>query len=129
MFHSIDHLNLTVSSLDASERFYEALFDFRPVESGTWKGRPWRILRSADSMLCLYEGEPGSGGPLGHVGFRLGDDGAGFPRRLAELGIPIKYGEAFRRPHSLSWYIDDPDDNEIEVTLWDDGQVSFDGLA
>ena len=41
----LDHLNLTVSDLDATEAFYADLFGFRVVEHGSQGGQRWAVLR------------------------------------------------------------------------------------
>ena len=133
---SIDHLNLSVANLKQSATFYSDIFGFSVVERGSYNGTPWAIVRSGDSMLCMYE-HPGRDTPEGatdthhrvnHFGFRIAD-GKAFEALLKSKNVPIEHGSTFRRPHSTSWYLRDPSGHEIEVTQWDDGEVSFDGLA
>jgi hypothetical protein len=46
-----------------------------------------------------------------------GDDGA--------RGRRAGYGGPVRWPHSTAWYVTDPTGWEIEVALWDGGEVRF----
>ncbi len=52
---ALDHLNLTVTRFEESAAWYQKLFGFRVVERGMEEEGPWGILRSGDSMLCIYE--------------------------------------------------------------------------
>ncbi|MEZ4465162.1 MAG: VOC family protein [bacterium] len=130
MVKHLDHLNMTVADLDASVRWYGALFDFQPVEGGVWRGHRWAILRAGDALLCLYE-HPDRESPasatchhLSHFALRLLDAPA-FEARIAETATDIKYGGPIRWPGSTSWYVDDPTGHEIEVVCWDGDAVSF----
>lgn len=132
----LDHLNLTVTSLAESERWYADAFDFARVESGVQEdGTPWAILRSGEALLCLYE-RPGAVLPdrdrrrreglhgLNHLSFRIGD-GAAWEERVARLELPLRWGGRIRYPASTSWYVADPTGYEIEVVLWDRDEVRF----
>lgn len=137
----IDHINMDVHNLEESKSWYKSLFDFQEVESGVWDGpnmlgehvrKKWIILRSGQSMLCLYElpnleARPSfdEGLQINHFGFQISSVEAFF-ERLRETQTSIEYGGAQRRPHSTSWYVSDPSGHEIEVTKWDDDQIFFD---
>lgn len=132
----LDHLNLTVSDLEASAAWYARALGFSLVESGVYGGEPWRILRSGDAMLALYQ-RPGRHHPdddergrhrqlgVNHFGLRI-TDRAAWEQTLEREAIEVAYGGAVRWPHSTSWYIEDPDGYEIEVALWDEDRVAFD---
>lgn len=124
----LDHLNMTVESLEESTDWYGRLFGFKKVEEGTRPdGTPWAILRSGEALLCMYE-RPGAGTPetwhsdrhhINHFGLAIHDRGA-WEAVVSAEGIPIRHGGAVRYPHSTSWYVVDPTGYEIEVALWDD---------
>ncbi len=130
----LDHLNLTVADLDESIAWYRDVFGFGQVEEGEMEDSTrWAIVRSDDSMLCMYEhpelASPGSrdGGhhQVNHFGLRIRDRAA-WEAVVEQLGIPVRYGGAVRWPHSTSWYVFDPTGWEIEVAQWDDDRVRFD---
>ncbi len=130
----LDHLNVSVADLAASVDWYGRVFGFRKVEGGSRGGRPWAILRSGEALLCLYE-HPERKAPdpevhghhgLAHFGLRI-DDRAAWETTVAREGVEVAYGGAFRWPHSTAWYVTDPTGYEIEVALWDDDRVRFEG--
>lgn len=133
---SIDHINLSVSSLEESTAFYGDLFGFSVVERGIYNGAPWAIVRSGDSMLCMYEHRErkspeeatANAHRVNHIGFRV-SDGPAFETLLESKNVAVEYGSSFRRPHSTSWYVIDPSGHEIEVTAWDDDRVTFDAIG
>jgi len=134
----LDHLNLTVASLEDSIRFYGAVFGFRVVEEGIREEGPWAIIRSGDAMLCLYEGNrlpPARYRQYGderhvvyHFGFRVTD-------REAWLGaveahqLDLLHGGEQVYPHSSSWYVLDPTGYTLEVVLWHKDEVRFADVA
>lgn len=133
---SLDHLNLTVRDFNESVAWYGRVFGFRLVEDGiTPQGSPWGILRSGDSMLCIYEDRvrrpieeknaaDQAAHRIYHFGLRIRDRAA-WEATVAREKIAVTYGGAYRYPHSTSWYIDDPSGHEIEVALWDGNEVRF----
>jgi catechol 2,3-dioxygenase-like lactoylglutathione lyase family enzyme len=132
----LDHLNLTVSDLEASVAWYRRALGFVPVESGLYEGQPWAIVRSGEAMLALYQ-RPGRHHPgddergrlaqlgLNHFGLRITDRPT-WEKTIEEQGIEVAYGGPVQWPHSTSWYVEDPDGYEIEVALWDRDRVAFD---
>ena len=121
---SIDHLNITVSDLQASIDFYGGLFGFDIAEDCRQDERPYVIMgRAGVGWLALHSeaGERPSGdGRINHWGFVV-DDFDGLPDRLASAGIQPLYvdrwpGGVVEYPRSRSLYVGDPDGNEIELT-------------
>jgi catechol 2,3-dioxygenase-like lactoylglutathione lyase family enzyme len=133
----IDHLNLTVRSIDESIAFYARLFGFVAVERGEPDPYPWTVLRSGNALLCIYEHPNLETGPkypeppltqdVRHFAFRI-KDGDAFARLAAHHGVPLAYGGPVRWPHSTSYYIADPTGHQIEVVAWDDDAITFDPM-
>ena len=133
----LDHLNMTVTNLDESLKWYGNVFGFELVECGNRNGVAWAIIRSGDGMLCLYE-HPNRRAPrrflvddsqehvIYHYGFRITDREA-WLAKLEEFGLELYFGGEARYPHSTSWYVQDPTGYIIEVVLWDEDRISFDG--
>ena len=128
----LDHLNMSVASLAASEAWYGRVFGFERVEGGLYEGRPWAILKGGEALLCLYEhpertppdAEAAGRHGLAHFGLRVSDKPA-LEAALAREQVPVLYGGAVRWPHSTAWYVTDPSGYEIEVAHWDDDTVRF----
>ena len=134
---TFDHLNLTVTSFKDSVEWYGKVFGFKLVEQGMDQDGPWGVLRSGDSMLCIYESpkrlnlDDSAEGErfhqIYHFGLRV-DDRATWEATVKTHGIKLCYGGAIRYPHSTSWYVTDPTGHNIEVSYWDEDEVKFDGL-
>ena len=132
----LDHLNLTVDSFRASVEWYGAMFGFEVVEEGIDEDeRPWGVLRSGDSMLCIYEDETRKMLPKGHpdadglhriyhFGLRITDRDH-LEAMLREREIPTFHGSPVHYAHSTSWYVKDPTGHMIEVVLWNGDSVAF----
>lgn len=129
----LDHLNMTVRSVDESTNWYRRVFGFESVEEGSDGGRPWRILKSGEALLCIYE-MPQRNHPsidvhehhaIKHFAFRIKDRGL-WERTVEKEGLRLYYGGAIDYPHSQSWYVHDPNGYEIEVAAWDEGRARFD---
>lgn len=131
---SLDHLNLTVKNFEESVRWYNRVFGFELVEQGIEDGSPWGVIRSQDSMLCIYEDSERI--PLAsdeksdrfhqifHFGLKVKSGSARADVLLKEK-LRTFYGSPIRYPHSTSWYVKDPSGYMIEVALWDENQVHF----
>lgn len=132
----LDHLNLSVASLAASEAWYRRVFGFERVEEGVCDdGTPWAILRAGEALLCMYEhadwtlpsnSERRERGVHGqnHFGLRI-TDRAAWEETIRRERVDVDYGGAIRYPRSTSWYVNDPTGHGIEVALWDDDVVRF----
>lgn len=133
----IDHLNLTVRNFAETVAWYQRIFGFELVEEGMEREGPWGILRSGDSMLCIYE-RPNRIAPdqdrdtaerhhrVYHFGLRVPDRKA-WENALECERLPTYYNSPLRYPHSTSWYVTDPSGHMIEVAYWDDDRVTFGG--
>lgn len=130
----LDHLNMTVRDVEESATWYGRVFGFETVEQGDWHGQPWRILKSGEALLCIYQ-VPGRGAPalaahdrhaIKHFGFRV-QDRERWAKTVELEGLELHYGGVIDYPHSQSWYVRDPNGYEIEVAAWDDGRVVFGG--
>lgn len=130
----LDHLNLDVADLAASADWYRRVFGFEEQERGIYNGYPWRIVRSGEAMLAMYE-RPGltvNAGSwaesqalaINHFALRITDKAA-WLATIEREAIKVNYGEAVEWPHSTSWYLNDPNGYEIEVVLWIQDQIRF----
>jgi catechol 2,3-dioxygenase-like lactoylglutathione lyase family enzyme len=133
----IDHLNLSVTDLQASLAFYSRVFGFEPVEGGFQSGAPWAIVRSGDAMLALYESKQREHHDrfalrerrlhgMNHFALRITDRQAWLDTVERE-GLDVSYGGVVEWLHSNSWYIVDPTGYEIEVVFWEQDQIDFRG--
>lgn len=122
--NAIDHLNITVSDLEASIGFYGRLFGFEIAEDCRDDSRPYVIMgRAGVGWLALHaqaNGDPPEGGRINHWGFVV-DDFDGLQEQLQSLGVVALYtdrwpGGVVEYPRSRSLYVADPDGNEIELT-------------
>lgn len=122
--NAIDHLNLTVSDLEASIDFYGRLFGFEIAEDCREDARPYVIMgRTGVGWLALHARTghaPEPGGRINHWGFVV-DDFDGLKSSLRSQGVEPLYTDRWpdgivRYPRSRSLYVADPDGNEIELT-------------
>lgn len=131
----LDHINMTVDNLEESKSWYQRVFGFEVVESGSQGGHPWCIIRSGDAMLAMYE-SPGRSFDdrfelakaklhgVSHFAFRI-QDLESWTRTIASEKLEIHYGGAVEWPNSTSWYVSDPTGYEIEVALWKNDEIGF----
>ncbi len=122
--NAIDHLNITVSDLQASIDFYSRLFGFDIAEDCRGEDRPYVIMgRAGVGWLALHaqmDEELLNGGRINHWGFVV-EDFDGLSGRLKSLGADVLYTDRWpdgvvEYPRSRSVYVADPDGNEIELT-------------
>jgi catechol 2,3-dioxygenase-like lactoylglutathione lyase family enzyme len=131
----LDHLNFTVSSFDDSSKWYSDLFGFEIIEEEVTDGVRWGVLKSGESMLCIYEhpnykhldrfqlaDEKKHG--MAHFALRIENPEA-WLESARRLGVVILYDGAVEWPNSRSWYVNDPTGYEIEVVSWDDEKIRF----
>ena len=132
----IDHLNMTVDSFAETVDWYGKLFGFEVVEEGVDEDDcHWGVIRSGETMLCIYECadytfqnrfklDDRKQHYIAHFGLHMADRQM-VEKALAEHGIEVHYGGPVRWPHSTSFYVSDPTGHEIELTVYDDEQLSF----
>jgi len=132
----LDHLNLSVRSLDETLDWYGRIFGFVRREGGRCEdGTPWAILQAGEALLCVYEHPERMMADsdvlaarrlhgLNHFGLRITDREA-WERTVEREGVEVEYGGPVRWPRSTAWYVVDPTGYEIEVALWEGDQVGF----
>ncbi len=115
----LDHVAITVSDLDRSERFFIEVLALERVHP-EWD--PPRIVASEASGLALFpaEGEDGASpapSHFHHIAFRV--DRAAFEAAQAELGeraIEFTFSD-HGTAHSI--YFADPDGHRLELTTYE----------
>ena len=118
----IDHINMRVTNLNESVRFYQQLFNFKEVEAGfSSSNERYKIIgTSRVAFLALYESnEPIKADHVGHIGFNITNFDEVL-NTLKKLKLEVaQYGDVngiVNYAHSQSIYILDPDKNEIEIS-------------
>lgn len=121
----LDHINLTVTNLEESLKWYKEVFGFKKLEGGvTNLGKVWAIVGLDDSMIAMSEysekipadkNRDYSAHRIFHFGIRVSDL-RDWKERLQRLNLRLYYGGEIEYPHSRSWYIHDPSGHEIEVS-------------
>ncbi len=131
----IDHINLTVGDYEKTKSFYEELFGFEAVEEGIREdnGKKWGILKLGESTIALSgkdanlkdatESE-GIFHRINHFGLRIFDRRR-WEEKIKKLKIKLYYNSPVEYPHSTSWYINDPNGHEIEVSIWKNNKMIF----
>ena len=120
----IDHLNLSVISLDSTSQFYKKLFGFDTLEE--IEDQNGRIIGNQHALLAIYE-TPGmkryEKTGFSHLSFHV-ENFEEIEEKCRELNIEIKYGGTVMWPASKSIYIEDPNGYEIELAeKWGGGLV------
>ena len=126
---NLDHLNMTVDNVNETIDWYKKIFDFEVVEKTKYKGREFAVLKSNNSMLCIYE-YPELKKPEDntkthkhyHFGLRITDRDQ-WEEKIKKYNLNIHLDMEY--PHSYSWYLLDPSGYEIEVVLWNEDQIKF----
>ncbi|MEK7690204.1 MAG: VOC family protein [Bdellovibrionota bacterium] len=131
---TIDHLNLSVRNYQEAVEWYRRVFGFKEVEAGgdSHTIDRWGILKSGDTMLCIYERKDLASASAGkvdhhqisHFGMRVHEVEV-WEKTLKECGLKTYFGSPVRYPHSQSWYVKDPSGHTIEVSNWMDGRIQF----
>ena len=130
----LDHINLTTADLKKSIEWYEKVFGFKLVESGTTpQGIKWGIVAFNDSMICMTEygertaankSEDKSVHQIYHFGIRVSDLER-WQQIIQEQQLKLNYDGEINYPTSKSWYIYDPSGHEIEVSYAARGRMQF----
>lgn len=136
---SIDHINLSVKSFLESAQWYNAVFGFEIVEQGIYKGLPWGVLRSQDTMLCVYEekdkrisfeDEPilNQFHRIYHFGLRIKTK-EDWELKVRAMKLKTYYQSPIKYNFSTSWYVCDPSGHKIEVSCWENNEIKFQKLT
>ncbi len=132
----LDHLNMSVTDLDASIEWYARVFGFELKERAqNAAGVPFAVIQAGTALLCIYhhpERESLDGAALterklhgfNHFSLRI-DDRAQWEQVIERESLDILYDGVIEWPHSLAWYVRDPSGYEIEVALWNDDEIAF----
>ncbi len=131
-----DHVNITVANLEESIQWYQKLFNFALVESGTRDdGKKWAILAYDDYMICMSEHqnrqralsyEESKNHIVGHYGIRVSDQSE-WQAKVEKYKLKLYYGGVNEYPFSKSWYVQDPSGHSIEVSYTDKERLQFPG--
>jgi lactoylglutathione lyase len=107
---TLSHLNLDVTDLDRSERFYRDVLGLLVTRRSDSL-----FIRCGDAILVLAAGPPIEGGTF-HFGFRVADDAAvdAWFARLRTLDVPVVEMPA-RRGSVFVGRLRDPDGYAIEI--------------
>lgn len=133
----LDHINLTVRNIEESREWYKKMFDFLPVERGiSPQSRKFEILARNDFMICMSEykdqnnddGQIRQNHRIYHFGVRV-DNEEEWINRINTFKVRIKYNAVYQYPHSRSWYVEDPNGHEIEVSFTKEPQLVFPKLV
>ena len=128
----LDHVNLTVGHLEKSVNWYEKVFGFQLVQEGVYgkeQKTRWAIVAYKDSMICMHEVK-------GRKNF--GESKQEVFHKIYHFGIRVSNLKAWKKkiklfklkpvvvdyPYSRSYYIEDPDGHEIEVS-WTKGSTLY----
>lgn len=134
----LDHLNMSVKNFDETVDWYKRVFGFTLVEEGNRNGVRWGVIKGGESMLCIYEHQnyefPNDKDTrfkrmhqISHFGLRITDRKT-WEKTIERENVSMSWHNGpFDYPHSTSWYITDPTGYEIEVALWKQDQISFEG--
>jgi catechol 2,3-dioxygenase-like lactoylglutathione lyase family enzyme len=122
---ALDHINMYVTDLHQSIKFYRNTFGFEIKEDGLKDETPWAIIgQEGVAYLALYQTEKLSKeNKINHWGFSL-DHNENIESTLDKLrsnSVEILYDEEPNNgvipwPKSKSIYILDPDGYEIEIS-------------
>ena len=126
----IDHLNMTVNSLEESIEFYNKLFGFEVVEDSRRDdivpnklGTPYAVIGVKGAAYLVLHQSPKQGNGqdnsaptrLAHMGFHV-EDFDTLMDKLQSFGVSFRQGPAIVKwDHSRSIYILDPSGHEIEL--------------
>ncbi|HEX4214644.1 MAG TPA: VOC family protein [Candidatus Dormibacteraeota bacterium] len=128
---SLDHLVLTVRSVEAAVDFYTSVLGMNVRSSPAPDGRSRMALRFGSQMINLHpagaEFEPKARRPTpggGDVCLLTDDPLDDWLQHLEEAGVPIIEGPVPRRGAlgpMMSLYFRDPDGNLLEVSRYGEG--------
>ncbi|MDZ7957321.1 MAG: bleomycin resistance protein [Aulosira sp. DedQUE10] len=115
-----EHINLSCKNIDATKNFYQTLFpDWYVRAEGVFNGDRWMHFGNDQFYLALnddseqerlHKAYESIG--INHVGFVI-NDGEAMKELLEAKGIDYYTMTAAETKHRI--YVNDPDDNEIEL--------------
>jgi catechol 2,3-dioxygenase-like lactoylglutathione lyase family enzyme len=117
----IDHLNLTVADIDRSVRFYQRVLGMRTESMG--EGRAALYFGQQKIHLDVAGGAVGASGEKrmpAHICFVTETPTAEVTAHLEQCGVPIR----MQGPRAgaigtiQSVYVDDPDQNSVEISSY-----------
>ncbi|MCT8343573.1 VOC family protein [Photorhabdus kleinii] len=123
-----DHIQMEVSNLEESIRFYEDVFGFQKKEAGLRRMVRWVIMGNESKLyLCMHEyagraGIENTGLEITHVGFIV-EDFSSVVQKLKEHGVMLPDGEMIQYHSSRSVYFLDPNGYKIEISEFDGGGI------
>lgn len=133
----LDHVNITVHSLDESIAWYQRVLGFQLVEKEKWEdGDSFAIVAQDDHMICMTEyperdypdGKIPTQLKMNHFGLRVNDE-AQWREVVARENLELFYGGITEHRSSRSWYIKDPNGHLIEVSYADREILEFPPLS
>lgn len=108
---ALNHVNLVVTDIEVSARFYERVFGFETQ----WREGSFIFMRCGDTDFALSEGRPTFHRRF-HIGFRLDsrDEVDSWHSHLDKQGVPIVHGvQDYGDYYTFSCA--DPDGHAIEI--------------
>jgi catechol 2,3-dioxygenase-like lactoylglutathione lyase family enzyme len=121
----IDHLNITVADLDRSLEFYESVLGMRTERLGEGRaallfGQQKIHLDAANSRMAPTEAGAGEKRQPAHICFVTETPLGEVAARLERCGVPVRMQgpRAGALGTIQSVYIDDPDQNSIEISTY-----------
>jgi len=115
----LDHINLFVSDLDKSVEFYQRYFGFKTFQQGVAfeSKNKYKIIGLRGKLyLCLYEShEKFEIAGINHIGLNLDNFDEAFTY-LKQEKVDFLYDGVNQYENSRSFYIQDPDGYEIELS-------------
>jgi catechol 2,3-dioxygenase-like lactoylglutathione lyase family enzyme len=118
----IDHININTNNLSQSLNFYQEIFGLPMKDDHTSdKDQPWAIIGENDRFfMAIYQdsADLGQQNRINHFGVYVANF-QDFYQRVKKSGIKINLyngQEIIDYPRSQSFYIQDPDGNEIEIS-------------
>lgn len=116
---SIDHINIDVKNFEESQLFYKTMFGFELFADQPNRG--CRIIGNRNIKICMYEVPTMEIGPgVNHIGFHIGNFND-IEIKCKEYNIPFLYDGIKVWEKSRSFYVEDPNGYEIELSEYAGG--------